>query len=69
MPSARSFSAARAAWEATACRIVSHSVTGWPKERVTATDRRGEAITVDAAYVRDKVAPLAASTDLSRYIL
>jgi len=34
-----------------------------------ATDRRGEAITIDAAYVREKVAPLAANTDLSRYIL
>jgi ATP-dependent HslUV protease ATP-binding subunit HslU len=34
-----------------------------------ATDRRGEAITVDAAYVREKVAPLAANADLSRYIL
>jgi ATP-dependent HslUV protease ATP-binding subunit HslU len=34
-----------------------------------ATDRRGETITVDAAYVKEKVAPLAASTDLSRYIL
>ena len=36
---------------------------------LTATDRAGEAIAVDAAMVRDRVAPLAASADLSRYIL
>jgi ATP-dependent HslUV protease ATP-binding subunit HslU len=35
----------------------------------TATDRGGESISVDAAMVRDRVAPLAASADLSRYIL
>jgi ATP-dependent HslUV protease ATP-binding subunit HslU len=35
----------------------------------SATDKRGEHVPVDAGYVRDKVAPLAASTDLSRYIL
>ncbi|WP_337876162.1 ATP-dependent protease ATPase subunit HslU [Elioraea sp.] len=35
----------------------------------TATDRPGEAITVDAAYVRERVAPLAANADLSRFIL
>ena len=35
----------------------------------TATDRGGERISVDAAMVRDRVAPLAASADLSRYIL
>ncbi|MFL1461551.1 ATP-dependent protease ATPase subunit HslU [Roseococcus sp. DSY-14] len=35
----------------------------------TASDRRGEAVTVDAAMVRERVAPLAASADLSRYIL
>jgi ATP-dependent HslUV protease ATP-binding subunit HslU len=35
----------------------------------TATDRGGESISVDAAMVRDRVAPLAASDDLSRYIL
>jgi ATP-dependent HslUV protease ATP-binding subunit HslU len=34
-----------------------------------ASDRRGETVTVDAAMVRDRVAPLAASADLSRYIL
>jgi ATP-dependent HslUV protease ATP-binding subunit HslU len=34
-----------------------------------ATDKRGESVAVDAAYVQEKVAPLAASTDLSRYIL
>jgi len=34
-----------------------------------ASDRRGETVTVDAAMVRERVAPLAASADLSRYIL
>jgi ATP-dependent HslUV protease ATP-binding subunit HslU len=35
----------------------------------TASDRRGEAITIDAAYVNEKVAPLASRGDLSRFIL
>jgi ATP-dependent HslUV protease ATP-binding subunit HslU len=35
----------------------------------SATDRGGEAITVDAAYVRDKVGALANKGDLSRFIL
>ena len=35
----------------------------------TATDRGGEAVTVDAAYVNERVAPLAAKGDLSRFIL
>jgi ATP-dependent HslUV protease ATP-binding subunit HslU len=35
----------------------------------SASDRRGETIQVDAAMVRDRVAALAASADLSRYIL
>ena len=35
----------------------------------TATDRGGETITVDAAYVKEKVAPLAQKGDLSRFIL
>lgn len=35
----------------------------------TASDRNGETVTVDAAYVKEKVAPLAASADLSRFIL
>ena len=35
----------------------------------TASDRRGEAVAVDGAMVRAKVGPLAASADLSRYIL
>jgi ATP-dependent HslUV protease ATP-binding subunit HslU len=35
----------------------------------TASDRSGEAITVDGTLVRDRVAPLAASADLSRFIL
>ncbi len=35
----------------------------------TASDRPGEAITIDAAYVRERVAPLAAKGDLSRFIL
>ncbi len=35
----------------------------------TATDRAGEAITVDADYVNERVAPLAQKGDLSRFIL
>ena len=35
----------------------------------SATDRAGESITVDAAYVSEKVAPLAQKGDLSRFIL
>jgi ATP-dependent HslUV protease ATP-binding subunit HslU len=35
----------------------------------SATDRSGESITVDAAYVNEKVAPLAKKGDLSRFIL
>ena len=35
----------------------------------TASDRPGETVRIDAALVREKVAPLAASADLSRYIL
>ncbi|WP_279387778.1 ATP-dependent protease ATPase subunit HslU [Roseicella frigidaeris] len=35
----------------------------------TASDRPGEHVPVDAAYVQEKVAPLAGSADLSRYIL
>ena len=35
----------------------------------SATDRSGETVTIDAAYVADKVAPLAARGDLSRFIL
>jgi ATP-dependent HslUV protease ATP-binding subunit HslU len=35
----------------------------------TAADRSGETISVDAAYVRTRVAPLAANADLSRFIL
>jgi ATP-dependent HslUV protease ATP-binding subunit HslU len=35
----------------------------------TATDRGGETISVDAAYVNEKVAPLAQKGDLSRFIL
>ncbi len=35
----------------------------------TASDKGGEAVTVTAAYVNDKVAPLAARGDLSRFIL
>ena len=35
----------------------------------SATDRGGDTVVVDAAYVSDKVAPLAAKGDLSRFIL
>ncbi len=35
----------------------------------TASDRGGESVTVDAAYVNERVAPLAARGDLSRFIL
>jgi ATP-dependent HslUV protease ATP-binding subunit HslU len=35
----------------------------------TATDRHGESVVVDAAYVNERVAPLAAKGDLSRFIL
>jgi ATP-dependent HslUV protease ATP-binding subunit HslU len=35
----------------------------------TASDRGGQSFTVDAAYVRERVAPLAAKGDLSRFIL
>ena len=35
----------------------------------TATDRNGDTVVVDAAYVNEKVAPLAAKGDLSRFIL
>ena len=34
-----------------------------------ASDRGGQTVTVDAAYVRERVAPLAARGDLSRFIL
>ncbi len=34
-----------------------------------AEDRTGESVTVDAAYVRDKLSQLASDTDLSKYIL
>ena len=35
----------------------------------TATDRNGDEVNVDAGYVNDRVAPLAAKSDLSRFIL
>ena len=35
----------------------------------TASDRHGERVAVDAAYVNERVAPLAARGDLSRFIL
>ncbi len=35
----------------------------------TATDRSGETVTIDADYVRDRVAPLAKDADLSKFIL
>jgi ATP-dependent HslUV protease ATP-binding subunit HslU len=34
-----------------------------------AEDRKGETVTIDAAYVRDKLAELAGNRDLSKYIL
>ena len=35
----------------------------------TATDRTGEEITIDAAYVHDRVGGLAKDADLSKFIL
>ncbi len=35
----------------------------------TAEDRTGDSVTIDAQYVRDKLAGLAGNTDLSKYIL
>jgi len=35
----------------------------------SAADRAGEQITIDAAYVQERVAPLARNTDLSKFIL
>ncbi len=35
----------------------------------TATDRSGTTVTIDAAYVRERVAPLARNADLSKFIL
>jgi ATP-dependent HslUV protease ATP-binding subunit HslU len=35
----------------------------------TASDRGGQSVTVDAAYVQERVAPLAIKGDLSRFIL
>ena len=35
----------------------------------TAEDRQGETVTIDAAYVRGKLADLASDADLSKYIL
>jgi ATP-dependent HslUV protease ATP-binding subunit HslU len=35
----------------------------------TASDRAGDTLTIDAAYVQDRVAPLAKDTDLSKFIL
>jgi ATP-dependent HslUV protease ATP-binding subunit HslU len=35
----------------------------------TASDRSGGSFTIDAAYVRERVAPLAANADLSKFIL
>jgi len=34
-----------------------------------AEDRRGETVTIDAAYVRERLTELAGDTDLSKYIL
>jgi ATP-dependent HslUV protease ATP-binding subunit HslU len=35
----------------------------------TATDRSGETVPIDAAYVRERVQDLASNADLSRFIL
>ncbi len=35
----------------------------------TATDKSGSAVTIDAAYVQERVAPLAKNADLSKFIL
>ena len=35
----------------------------------TASDRNGETINIDAAYVKDRIGGLAQNTDLSRFIL
>jgi ATP-dependent HslUV protease ATP-binding subunit HslU len=35
----------------------------------TAEDRAGTSVTIDAGYVRDKLAGLAGNADLSKYIL
>ena len=35
----------------------------------TASDRNGETVAIDAAYVRRRVADLAANADLSKFIL
>ena len=35
----------------------------------TAEDRQGETVTVDAAYVRERLADLAQDADLSKYVL
>jgi len=35
----------------------------------SASDRSGQDVTVDSAYVRDRVEPLASKGDLSRFIL
>ena len=35
----------------------------------TASDRAGATVTIDAAYVEERVGPLAKDTDLSKYIL
>ena len=34
-----------------------------------AEDRKGETVTIDAAYVRDRLGTLAGDSDLSKYIL
>jgi ATP-dependent HslUV protease ATP-binding subunit HslU len=34
-----------------------------------APDKQGEAITIDAAYVNDRVGKMAADADLSRFVL
>jgi ATP-dependent HslUV protease ATP-binding subunit HslU len=48
---------------------VSHRMRSADEISFTATGHTGETITVDAAYVNERVAPLAQKGDLSRFIL
>jgi ATP-dependent protease HslVU (ClpYQ), ATPase subunit len=41
----------------------------WRRSASAPPTRAGEQITIDAAYVQERVAPLARNTDLSKFIL